>query len=121
MSTKEKRIFNRYKSQSKCVIELGPTTYKGIVVDYSVNGVCVIVQNDPQFVEGATSKITIPDLKMEFNCEIVWVKVSGEDLKAGFKMIDGMKGILKHFMLSDILIGLQKSAGTGVLFSKTEI
>ncbi len=106
MAIEEKRIYKRYKSQSECFIDLGPTTYRGTILDYSVSGICAITKNDNKFVQGVQAHIKIPDLKMDFDCEVVWVKALGKDLKVGLKRIDGIKGSLKHLALSDILIGL---------------
>ncbi len=121
MANKERRIFTRYQSQYECIIDIGLTRNRGKVIDYSVDGLCVITKNDIKFVQGAHVNIKISEIKIDYNYEIVWLKELGTDIKVGLKIVDGIKGSLKHLKLSDILIGLQRSTKTGVLTTESNL
>jgi hypothetical protein len=111
----EKRIFSRYKSAAECLIQLGADTYKGKVDNYSASGICVNTETDIIFRQGMQVKIDIPDLEMNFNCNVMWAKDLGSGCKVGFMRVGNIEGPLKYIHLADILIGLQRSTRTGVL------
>src|SRR3989338_3504598 len=115
MDNEEKRSFFRYKSQSECEVRLGTETCKGRIVDYSADGACAIFKKDPHIVQGALVDLKIFDSEMVLGCEIAWVKDSGDNIRVGFRRVDNLKGPLRHFRLSDIMIGIQRSTRTGIL------
>jgi curved DNA-binding protein CbpA len=114
MGEEDKRNFKRYKSQSECEIRINSETYKGRVLDYS-DGIGALIEYTPQLTKGVQVDIRILDSDIEFKGEVVWTKEVGNYLRVGFKRIDTLKGSLKDFKLSDILIGLQRGTKTGIL------
>ena len=114
MRDEDKRLFTRYTKESLCEVLVDSETYNGKVVDYS-HGVGVIIKKVPQLVKGALADIRILDWEIEFSAEVVWVEDIGYHLRVGFRLLDNLKGNLKHYRLVDILLGLSKGRKTGIL------
>jgi hypothetical protein len=114
MGEEDKRNFKRYKSESECEIRINSETYRGRVLDYS-DGIGALIEYTPQLTKGVQVDIKILDSDIEFKGEVVWTKEVGNYLRVGFKRVDTLKGTLKDFKLSDILIGLQRGTKTGIL------
>ena len=115
MSKKNIRNFSRYESKSMCEVRLGSNIYRGIVIDYSSEGIGVIIKNDAHFIEGAQADVKILDYDTEFKSEILWTEALGYHIRIGFRTLGNMKGNLKYYRLADILIGINRSKKTGTL------
>ena len=120
MAAEEKRSFKRYKSLSRCEIRLDAEIHSGIIIDYSADGACAMIENTPRLLSGTIVDIKFLGSEIEFKGEIIWViGLSGRDVKIGVKRVDKLNGSLKDFQLADILIGLQRSTKTGILDIKS--
>ncbi len=115
----DKRHFKRYASQSECEIRFSSGSandviVKGVISDYS-DGIGVVIENVPDFVQGTEVYVRVFDHDMAFKGEAAWVIKAGNSLKAGIRRTDNFNGNLRDFRLADILIGLNRSAKTGIL------
>ena len=120
MAGEEKRSFKRYKSLSRCEIKLDAEIHSGIIIDYSADGACAMIENTPRLLSGTIVDIKFLGSEIEFKGEIIWViGLSGSDVKIGVKRVDKLNGSLKDFQLADILIGIQRSTKTGILEIKS--
>jgi hypothetical protein len=111
---KDIRSFKRYNSNFKCEVIFPSVPYKGKVIDYS-EGICVLIENGPDVVQGSAIHVTVPGQDLEFNGEVAWVEKVDNHLKAGIRRIDKLKGSLKVFRFADILMGTYRRAKTGIL------
>jgi curved DNA-binding protein CbpA len=114
MDQEDLRSFRRYKTQAECEICINAETIKGRVLDYS-DGIGVIIEKTPHLTKGAQADIKILDTDIAFKGEVAWIREVGEYLRVGFKRVDQLKGSLKDFKLSDLLIGIQRGTRTGIL------
>jgi hypothetical protein len=109
------RNSTRYESKSMCEIRLGPDMFRGVVVDYSPEGVGVIMKNESQIVSGELADVKILDYDMELKSKIVWIEEVGYHIRIGFRNLGSMNGKLKHYKLADVLIAISRSKKTGTL------
>jgi hypothetical protein len=109
------RNSTRYESKSMCEIRLGPDMFRGVVVDYSPEGVGVIMKNKSQIVSGELADVKILDYDMELKSKIVWIEEVGYHIRIGFRNLGSMNGKLKHYKLADVLIAISRSKKTGTL------
>ena len=109
------RNSTRYESKSMCEIRLGADMFRGVVVDYSPEGVGVIMNNASQIVRGALADIKILDYDIELKSKIVWTEELGYHMRIGLRNLGSMTGKLKHYKLADILIAISRSKKTGTL------
>jgi curved DNA-binding protein CbpA len=110
----DRREFRRYSCQSACEIRIYNDIYKGVVVDYS-DGLGIITENAPLLKKGAVADIRVLNSSTEMKGEVAWEKRTGEEVKVGFKRVGNLKGNLKAYKLTDLLIGIQRGTRTGVL------
>ncbi|MFA4829479.1 MAG: DUF4388 domain-containing protein [Thermodesulfovibrionales bacterium] len=119
MDKKEKRHFRRYKKRSMFNLLIGGKSFGAETVDYSADGVRLIIEDSPPIAEGTIIDLNIKEAAIHTTGEIVWLKKSKTHTRAGLKMTGPVKGSLKHHMLADILMGLQRSKLTGILGIKS--
>ncbi|MDO9288903.1 MAG: PilZ domain-containing protein, partial [Thermodesulfovibrionales bacterium] len=119
MANKEKRHFRRYKKRSMFNLLIGGKSFGAETVDYSADGVRLIIEDSPPIAEGTIIDLNIKEAAIHTTGEIVWLKKSKTHTRAGLKMTGPVKGSLKHHMLADILMGLQRSKLTGIFEIKS--
>ncbi|MEW6600803.1 MAG: DUF4388 domain-containing protein [Nitrospirota bacterium] len=117
MREDDKRNFKRYTSRSECEVTLPSGTYKGRIIDYS-DGVGVELENAPAIKQGTEIYIRVLDHDLVFRGTIAWVRTEGQQVRAGVRRTDTLKGNLRDFRFPDILIGISRSAWTGTLTIK---
>ena len=110
----DKRGFRRYSYQSACDIRIDGDVYKGSVVDYS-DGLGIIAENAPLLKKGIVVDIKIFSSGEQIKGQIAWVKDVGGDVRLGIKRLGNLKGDLKDFKYTDLLIGIQRGTKTGIL------
>ncbi|MBI5026966.1 MAG: peptidoglycan DD-metalloendopeptidase family protein [Nitrospirae bacterium] len=111
------RNFKRYRKQAEAVVRflnLNTGAYKGKIVDWS-DGACVIIEDDLSLESSTLVDIKNQDSGISLLGEVIWTEKLANGLKAGVKRVDNLRGSLKDFRLADVLIGLHKSKGTGIL------
>ena len=109
------RTFTRYTSKSMCEVRIGVHVYKGVVVDYSLEGIGVIMKNYPEIVDGVQAYVKFIDYDVVLKSEIVWTEELGYYVRVGFRNIGNLKGNLKYYRLPDLLNGISRSKATGSL------
>jgi curved DNA-binding protein CbpA len=109
-----KRDFKRYSCQSACEIRIDSDVYKAVVVDYS-DGLGVIAEKAPLLKTGIVADIRILNSDEEIKGQVAWVKEMDNEVRVGFKRLGNLKGELKDFSLTDLLIGIQRGTKTGNL------
>jgi len=114
MREEDKRKFKRYESGSECEVILPSGTYKGKIIDYS-DGVGVEIEHVPDLIQDTEIDIKVIDHDLAFRGAVAWVRNTGQYLRAGIRRIDAFKGNLRDFVFAEILIGINRSAGTGIL------
>jgi tetratricopeptide (TPR) repeat protein len=115
MNSNENRFFKRHKNLSKCKLILKGKYFEANIVDYSINGFGLILREKPVL---PRSKIVNLQLHKPFHDTVgivTWKKQIGDYLRVGVKTALRIRGSLKDYWLSDILIGLQRSRKTGPL------
>jgi len=115
MSSKERRRYRRYTKTTDIDLKCGSKHFKAKMLDYSMSGVRVEVEDSAQLKEGDIVDLIIRDPDISATGGVVWSMKDSSGLKIGIEHIGQMKGLLKDFRLADTLIGLQRSQKTGIL------
>lgn len=116
---KEKRRFRRYKCNTIFNLSLGGSSFEAKMVDYSASGICAVTLNNPQIHVGSVFNINIPEPEINTEGKVVWKRQTREGVMVGIERLDPLKGLLRDYRLSDLLIGIQKTKKTGVLEIKS--
>lgn len=115
MDKRKRRHFRRYKKISQFDLLLENKTYKAEMVNYSVDGIVIIIEDSPPVSEGAILDLTVSEPSIQTKGEVVWIERSGSHIRLGIKKIGHLNGFLKDYNLADILTGLQRRKITGIL------
>lgn len=119
MREEDKRNFKRYESDYECEVILPSGTHKGRIIDYS-DGAGIELEHVPDLKQGVEIDIKGCDHDLAFRGTVAWVGRAGRHLRAGIRRIDAFKGNLRDFKFADILIGINRSAWTGILEIKRD-
>lgn len=109
------RVFRRYPKEAHFSIPLEGRTFNAKTVDYSVNGVGIVIENFPAVNPGDDITLDIDELALHQRARVAWTERLQSGLKAGVLRTGPLKGTLKNYPLPDILIGLQRTLKTGIL------
>jgi curved DNA-binding protein CbpA len=115
----DRRRFKRYRKKSDFNLRVGDKSFKAKIVDYSLDGLSVIIEDPPPLKIGDILNITVTDPDIQTEGKIVWSEQTPSGLMVGISRIGVLSGSLKDFKLSDIVLGLQRSGKTGVLEVKS--
>ncbi len=115
MSSKERRRYRRYTKKTDIDLKCGTKQLKAKMLDYSLSGVRVVVEDSAQLKKGDIVDLIIRDPDISATGGVVWSIKDSSGLKIGIEYIGQMKGLLKDYRLADTLIGLQRSQKTGIL------
>jgi tetratricopeptide (TPR) repeat protein len=115
MFPKERRQFRRYRKASDLDMKDAGTLVPAKLIDYSVEGVGVLVDRASRFAKGDAVEVHIAELQMRMCGEIIWVAPGGSGLRVGIRNIGKLEGCLENFELAETLIGLQRTGKTGIL------
>ncbi len=85
------------------------------VVDYSLDGLGVILLGGIRVERGDVLTLDIPSPRIEAKGEVMWSGSHGSGLRLGIRTIGPMKGAIRDFRFADTFIGLQRSRKTGLL------
>jgi curved DNA-binding protein CbpA len=113
---KDKRRFTRYKLKSETTVSIGGDFFRAHISDFSLGGLSFHIDMKP-ITPGSIIDLTIEDLNLDIQGRVVWMKEEDASLKVGIERLS-IYGNLKHFPLSDIFLGLQRSEKTGILEMK---
>jgi hypothetical protein len=115
MNIKEKRRFKRYTKKMDIDLKCGSKQLKAKMLDYSLSGVRVVVEDSAQLKEGDIVDLIVGEPEIKTAGGVVWSMKDGSALKIGIEHIGQIKGLIKDFRLADTLIGLQRTQKTGIL------
>lgn len=109
------RVFRRYAKEAGFSLKIGKTSYAAKTVDYSLNSLGIIIERSPLLDIGDNIDLDIPALGIRQKGKVIWVSRHAHAVRAGIERLGPLNGTLSLYMLSDILIGLQRTVKTGVL------
>src|ERR1700690_1854693 len=113
--SKETRCFRRYAEKFSAKVSNGKETYSGEILNYSLDGLGIVLRDPIHVVKGAVLAIDNKDLLVHGNWEVEWSSKTPAGMKLGLHRRTPLSGLLRHFRLADILIGLQRSLRNGTL------
>lgn len=116
---KEKRGFKRYRNRSSFKVRIKGKVFNAEVTDYSVSGMGLTVQGAPPLRASETIDFSDSPIGHGAQAEVVWASASSPALKVGIKKNGNIKGTLRDYWLSDLLLGLHKDQRHGVLVVKS--
>lgn len=111
----DRRSFRRYRASGEAALKIGPQEYRCVILDYSADGLCLQFHQLPPFLSpGNVVEVALQEAERDFLGELVWIRQEGEGAIAGFKGVGNIRGTCQEFRLPDVLIGLQRTAKTGI-------
>ncbi len=117
--SKEKRRFQRYHKEVSFVLTFGDKTYNATTEDYSVDGLSVCIAGAPPIKAGDIVDLDISKIKVKSGGKVIRVSKRNGGVCLGISRLGLMHGSLEDFDLSNVLLGLQRSSKTGVMFIKS--
>lgn len=111
---KDLRRFKRYTRRCSAKISLKSAPYHVEILDYSLEGVGVIVKDALQLNKGDVLRIDSDELNLLTKCSVEWWSKTPHGIRVGLRKFEPLRGSLEHYSLADVFIGLQRSLKTGV-------
>ena len=111
----ELRYFKRYPLSVDCVVNFRRAAFPAKTVDYSFNGLSIVIASAPHIVPGDVLTLQISALHLCQTARVQWTAQTSSGLRAGLLKEGVFRGALSHYSLADILIGFQKTLKTGIL------
>lgn len=109
------RFFRRYEKEIDFVVHIKEEPFTAKTTDYSLIGLGIVVEGSPPVKVGDVLALHINELNLHQKGRVMWTAESHSALRLGLLKIGPLNGSLRHYPLSDILIGLQRTLKTGVL------
>ncbi len=113
------RYFKRYPAEIIIPLNIKNISFQAKVLDYSFQGLGILVEDPASLQTGDVIDLNIDELNIHQKGKIQWIKRHDSYLRAGILRIGDISGSLKHYSLSDILMGFQKTLRTGILDIKS--
>lgn len=113
-SGKDRRRFKRYKHKGGFRLSVGGKSFNAKIYDFSLGGIGFSVEDAPPLTEGSIVDLKIEDLNLDIEGMVVWAAQVNSHLKVGVER-KIISGLLKHYLLPDILLDLQRSEKDGIL------
>ena len=116
MKFADQRIFMRYIKPAEGILERKGSSLRAAVVDYSLGGVGVVVENERAsgLGVGEVVGVLIEKPQIRTAAEVKWAEQRGRHLRLGLRNVGQIKGRVGDFMLADAFIGIQRSSRTGI-------
>jgi len=114
LSDKDKRRFKRYRHESEFWISIGEKKIKATSVDFSLGGLGLLIEEEVNIPPGTNVDFKIEELNLDIDGKIVWSQLVDSQLRVGIERLS-ISGSLDHYLLSDILLDLQRSEKNGIL------
>jgi curved DNA-binding protein CbpA len=115
MALKDNRHFRRYQQNSDIIVESRKNSYKGRLINYSLEGMATAVSGGLVLEKGDVIGITSSEPDIRTVGEVRWSAERDRALLIGIRNIGQLKGCVRDFRICDTLIGLQRSQTTGIL------
>jgi curved DNA-binding protein CbpA len=110
------RYFRRYPKQAQFLLNFKTGVYKAKMVDYSLIGLGIILNDIAAPVsKGDPISLDIDDSDLNAMGKVAWTSKTTSGLRVGVVKTEPFKGRLNVYPLSDILISLNRARETGVL------
>ena len=113
------RYFKRYPIEIIFPLNIKNRSFQAKVLDYSFQGLGILVKDPTSLQIGDVIDLNIDELNIHQKGKVQWIKKHDSYLRAGILRIGDLSGSLKHYSLSDILMGFQKTLRTGILDIKS--
>jgi tetratricopeptide (TPR) repeat protein len=113
------RYFKRYPTEIIFPLDIKNMFFQAKVLDYSFQGLGIIVKDPVPLQTGDVIDLNIDELNIHQKGKVQWIKKHNSYLRAGILRIGDLAGPLKHYSLSDILMGFQRTMRTGILHIKS--
>ncbi len=112
---KEKRYFRRYKRRVSFNISLDGKTLDAVALDYSISGIGALMEKGPILPDDLDLNIKLHNQLVQMYGRVAWKKETSEGMRVGIELVGPIQGSLEVYMLSDLLIGLQRTKKIGTL------
>lgn len=109
------RYFKRYPAEVLFFLHINSQSVQAKVINYSFSGLSFIVNEAVPLHAGDTIDLSIDQLNIHQNGKVQWTKKLNSHLRVGVLRMGPLHGFFRHYHLSDILIGLQKTLKHGSL------
>jgi tetratricopeptide (TPR) repeat protein len=109
------RFFRRYPKEIDFIVHIKKEPFSVKTVDYSFSGLGIVIEDSPPIRAGDFLFLDIEELNIHQKGRVLWTMAFHSALRVGIAKIGPLKGSLRHYRLSDILIGLQRTLKTGIL------
>jgi curved DNA-binding protein CbpA len=114
LSDKDKRRFKRFRYESEFWISIGEKSLKATSVDFSLGGLGLFIKEEVNIPPGTNVDFKIEELNLDIDGKIIWSQLVDSHLRVGIERLS-ISGSLNHYLLSDILLDLQRSEKNGIL------
>jgi Flp pilus assembly protein TadD len=115
----DKRDFPRYILNLDCDAIIEGEKVKARIVDFSINGIGLVVENLPD-INTEDFDIIIKEIDVDTRARIISTKDFFSRKKVCIQKIGLLKGSLPLYRISDFIIGLNKLGKTGILQINTD-
>jgi curved DNA-binding protein CbpA len=112
---KEERRFRRYRRNLDLTITIRGKPLRARTINYSLEGMSVVIEGSHLINQGDILNIDTETLGLHQSGKVIWTKQLKNATLIGMTRIGPLKGSLRDYRLSDILIGIQRSIKTGTL------
>jgi len=109
------RFFRRYPKEAFFAGFLEGRPFHARVIDYSLIGVGILIEDPPVVNPGDTIVLDIEELDLHETGKIAWTEKTRAGLRVGVLKTGPLRGSLRRYPLPDIFIGLQRTSKTGIL------
>lgn len=109
------RYFKRYPAEVLFFLHINSQSVQAKVINYSFSGLSFIVNEAVPLRAGDTIDLSIDQLNIHQKGKVQWTKKLNSHLRVGVRRMGPLHGLFRHYHLSDILIGLQKTLKHGSL------
>jgi DnaJ-domain-containing protein 1 len=111
----ELRYFRRYTKAADCIAYFHDASFSAKTIDYSFNGLSILIASPPHIVPGDVLTIQIRELHLDQTMRVRWTAETPSGLRLGLLKEGPVRGSFSHYSLADILTGFQKTLKTGIL------
>jgi tetratricopeptide (TPR) repeat protein len=110
----EKRYFKRYPANTDARLRHQDRLLSARLVDYSLNGMGVIVTEGYLLSGGETVDVEVEELSLMTSGEVMWARQEGSLTRLGLRRKGNLEGRIIYYELGDAFLGLYLTQKTGV-------
>ncbi|MBA4371860.1 MAG: hypothetical protein C0402_03250 [Thermodesulfovibrio sp.] len=115
MVSRDKRKFRRYQKTREVPITFRNRVIRARIVDYSLDGVGVLVEGSTVISKGDIVNITMSNPENAVGGEVVWSCIEPAGVRLGVRTKGLFSGLINDFRFADTLIGLHRNRKTGIM------